>query len=108
MVQDQEGRVLVFSYDYQAEGEFDVVSELETSTTVRILQTAEEETIPEISQPDDYTGYVIRYDTGSGASTPTTLLFLRDETLSADDSGTLGEDASMFSSELNLLATTLS
>ncbi|WP_306054330.1 hypothetical protein [Natronococcus wangiae] len=108
MVQDDgDGQVLTFSYDYQAGSEFDVVSDIETSTTVNILQTAEDETIPEISQPDEYNGYVIRYNGDEAPLSPTTFLFLRDDTLDDDDSGTLGEDASMFSSELNLLETTL-
>ncbi|APX97684.1 hypothetical protein [Natronorubrum daqingense] len=107
MVQDQEDRALVFTYDYESGESFDVVAQLETSTTVDILQTGDGETVPEISQPDDYTGHVIRYNNGEGATAPTTLLFLSDQSLSADDSGSLGEDATMFSSRLNLLATTI-
>ena len=100
----QQDRALVFSYDYYPGTEFDVISQLETGTTVRILQTVDEETVPEISQPDDYTGHVVRYQVGPGAGI-TSFLFLRDEALSAGDSGTMGEVASMFSPDLNLLQT---
>lgn len=107
MVQEEEGRVLVFSYDYEAESNFDVVAQLETSTTVRILQTVDEETVPEISQPDDYTGHIIRYESDDGPLAPTTLLFVRGGSISAGESATLGGDASMFSSQLNLLTTSV-
>ncbi|WP_408957903.1 hypothetical protein [Natrinema sp. 74] len=107
MVQDDDGQVILFTYDYEAGESFDVVSQLETGTTVRILQTTEGETVPEISQPDEYNGYVIRYQAQDGPISPTTFLFVRDQTFSSGDSATLGEDASMFSSTLNLIATTL-
>ncbi|SEW26915.1 hypothetical protein [Natrinema salifodinae] len=107
MVQDEEGRVLAFTYDYEAEESFDVVAQLETSTTVNILQTADEETVPEISQPDEYTGHIIRYQVDDGPEGPTTLLFVRDGSIDSGESATLGEDATMFSTRLNLIATTL-
>lgn len=107
MVQEQEGQALVFSYDYKAGSTFDVISQLETGTTVRLLQTAEGESVPEISQPDEYNGYVIREQTQNGPLAPTTVLFVRGQTFSSGDTATLGEDASMFSSQLNLLSTTL-
>lgn len=107
MVQDDDGQVLMFTYDYEAGESFDVVSQLETSTTVRILQTADEETVSEISQPDEYTGHVVRYQTDSGPQAPTILLFTRDESYESGDSGSLGEDAQMFSSQLNLLSTSI-
>ncbi|RKD97307.1 hypothetical protein [Halopiger aswanensis] len=107
MVQDDDGQVLVFTYDYEAGESFDVVSQLETSTTVRILQTADEETVPEISQPDEYNGHVVRYQADDGPQGPTVLLFTRDQTFESGESGSLGEDAQMFSSRLNLISTSL-
>lgn len=103
----QEESALVFSHDYEAGADFDVISALETSTTVNILQTADGETVPEISQPDDYNGYIIRYNGGDPPLSPTTLLFVSGVSLSDDDSGTLGDSASMFSTQLNLMETTL-
>ncbi|WP_255168061.1 hypothetical protein [Natrononativus amylolyticus] len=102
MVQD-DGRGLVFSYDFHPGQDFDVVAQLEASTTVNVLQL-EDETVPEISQPDDYTGHVIRYDTDGENAGVTTFLFSQDVSLSSDDSGSFGEDATMFSSQLNLLS----
>jgi hypothetical protein len=106
MVQDN-GNVLVYTYNYEAGESFDVVSELETSTTVRALRTAEEESVPEISQPDEYNGYVIRYQVDDGPEGPTVLMFSRDATFDRGDTGTLGEDAAIFSTQLNLLETPL-
>lgn len=102
----QEDRALVFSYDYYPDVDFDVVSQLQTSTTVRILQTVEGETVSEISQPDEYTGHVIRFDIG-GSVGITSFLFLRGQSLSDGDSGTLSGSASMFSPQLNLMQTSL-
>lgn len=107
MVQDDDGQVLVFTYDYEAGEDFDVVSQLETGTTVSILETAEGETVPEISQPDEYTGHVVRYAADNGPQGPTVLLFTRDQSFSSGDSGTLGEDAQIFSTRLNLISTSL-
>lgn len=104
MVQDE--RVLVFSYDYYPGINFDVVSQLETGTTVSILQTVDEETVPEISQPDEYTGHIIRYDIG-GSVGITAFLFSRDVSLDAGDSGTLSDMGSMFSPTLNLMQTSV-
>lgn len=104
----QEGRVLTFSYDYQAGRTFEVISRLQTSTTVRLLTLDDEETIPEISQPDEYTGHVIRPESAAdGALEPTTLLFIRGGSISPGESATFGTDVSMFSSDLNLLSTTV-
>ncbi|WP_254764860.1 hypothetical protein [Natrinema marinum] len=107
MVQDDDGQVLVFTYNYEAGESFDVVSQLETSTTVSILQTADGETVPEISQPDEYTGHVVRYSTDDGPQAPSVLLFTRDQSYSSGDSATLGEDAQMFSTQLNLISTSI-
>ncbi|WP_049924398.1 hypothetical protein [Halopiger djelfimassiliensis] len=102
-----DGRILVFSYDYEAGSQFEVISHLETSTTVRLLQTVDGETVPEISQPDEYVGHVVRYESANGALEPTTLLFIREGRISSGETASIGEDASMFSSDLNLLATTV-
>ncbi|ADB58975.1 hypothetical protein Htur_0074 [Haloterrigena turkmenica DSM 5511] len=105
MVQDDPGQILVFTYDYEAGEDFEVLSQLETSTTVQILQTAEEETVPEISQPDEYVGHVVRYQVDGGPVSPTTLVFIRNGSISTGETGTLGEEATMFSPTLNLLST---
>ncbi|WP_408960382.1 hypothetical protein [Natrinema sp. 74] len=107
MVQEQEERVLLFTYDYEAGSTFDVISTLEAETTVRLLQPTDGETVPEIPQPDEYNGYVVRNQTGNGPLEPTTVLFVRERNLSDGDSETLSDEASMFSSRLNLFSTSL-
>ncbi|WP_254762034.1 hypothetical protein [Natrinema marinum] len=107
MAQERVARVLLFTYDYEAGATFDVISQLEAGTTVALLRTTDGETVPEIPQPDEYTGYVVRNRSDNGPLEPTTVLFVRDRTFSADDSETLSEDASMFSSRLNLFETSL-
>lgn len=102
----EDGNALVFAYDFHPGQSFDVVAQMEQSTTVNVLQV-DEETVSQISQPDNYTGHIIRYDLEGGAGI-TAFLFSQDVSLSAGDSGTLGEDASMFSPELNLLTTNIS
>lgn len=105
----QDDQALVFSYDFHPGQSFDVIAKLQQSTTVRVLRTAEEETVSEISQPDDWSGYVIRYDMGTDGDTAgtTTFVFMREDALSSDDTETFDEDASMFSPELNLLSTSI-
>jgi hypothetical protein len=68
--QPQEG--LVFAYDYWPLTPFLVINQLQTSTTVDILNGIDDEGIPEISQPDDFNGYVVNYrmnDDGPGLYT---------------------------------------
>lgn len=101
----QQDQVAVFADSYYPGAQFDVIAPLQTSTTVEILQV-DGEPVSEISQPDEWSGNLIRYDIGQGAGI-TTFLFVRGQSLSRGDSGTIGQDASVLSSELNLLNTTL-
>lgn len=105
MTQDTNGRTLVFSYDYKPGSEFETIAHLQPGTTIRLLRTVDGETVSEISQPDEYTGHVIRYESSGGALEPTTVLFVREGRISTGESASLDTDASMFSSRLNLLAT---
>lgn len=101
----QQDQVAVFANSFYSGAQFDVIDQLQTSTTVSILQL-DGETVPEISQPDEWTGHIIRYDIDQEAGIMT-FLFVRSGSLSRDNSGTIGENASVLSSELNLLNTTL-
>ncbi|MDS0476870.1 calcium-binding protein [Natrinema sp. 1APR25-10V2] len=101
----QQEQVAVFADSYYPGANFDVVDPLQQGTTVDILQV-DDEPVAEISQPDEWTGHIIRYDIGRGAGI-TTFLFVRGGRLSRGDSGTIGPDASVLSSNLNLLNTTL-
>lgn len=102
----QQERVAVFANNYYPGATFDVIDRIETGTTVDILM-AEGDTVPEISQPDEWVGHIIRYQIGTAESGITTFLFAQGESLDAGDSGTIGEDASVLSSRLNLLSTSL-
>ncbi len=101
----QEDQVAVFASELYPGADFDVLAQLQASTTVEILQL-DGETVPEISQPDEWNGHIIRYDIGQQSGI-TSFLFARGTSLSAGDSGTLGDDASVLSADLNLMNTSL-
>ncbi|WP_227375209.1 twin-arginine translocation signal domain-containing protein [Haladaptatus halobius] len=107
----QGANVLVYTYDYHPNVQFRVVNALEQSTTVRLLQRAGGGNVPEISQPDDYNAYIIRYQLGAGLQGSqgqiTTFVFGRDLSLSSGDTRRFSGDASVFSSTLNLLSTSV-
>ncbi|MCO8244421.1 MULTISPECIES: hypothetical protein [unclassified Haladaptatus] len=100
-----ERSVLVYFDDYVAESEFRVVSMLPATITVRMLMLPGGGEAPEISQPDDYNGYAIRYVRGTnvaGASYVFTKGTLRERTKYR-----FSNDAAVFSSRLGLLDTTV-
>jgi hypothetical protein len=104
--------VLVYTYDYHPNVEFRVVNSLEQATTVRLLERPGGGNVPEISQPDDYDGYIIRYLLGGGGGGNaqgqiTTFMFGRGLSLSRGDTRQFSGNASIFSSTLNLLSTSL-
>lgn len=102
--------VLVYTYDYHPQVQFRVVNALEQATTVRLLERPGGGNVPEISQPDEYDGYIIRYLLGGGGGGQgqiTTFVFGRNLSLSQGDTRQLSGDASVFSSTLNLLSTSL-
>ncbi|MFC4249605.1 hypothetical protein ACFOZ7_22180 [Natribaculum luteum] len=103
---DDDGDALVFAYDYIPGQDFEVLSQLDQSTTVQVLQLDDEE-VDEISSPDEYNGYAVRYNTDADTAGTTTFVFLRDETLDTEDTETFEGDATMFSSDLNLLSDSL-
>ncbi|WP_408960381.1 calcium-binding protein [Natrinema sp. 74] len=101
----QQDQVAVFADSYYPRADFDVVAQLQASTTVDILQV-DDEPVAEIAQPDEWSGHLIQYDIGQGAGI-TTFLFVRGQSLNSGDSTTIGPEASVLSSELNLLNTSL-
>ncbi|ODR82947.1 hypothetical protein BG842_15190 [Haladaptatus sp. W1] len=106
----QNQNVLVYTYDYHPNVEFRVENSLEKATTVRLLQRPGGGNVPEISQPDNYNGYIIRYllgQNGGSEAQITTFLFGDGLSLSQGDTRRLSGGASVFSSTLNLLSTNL-
>ncbi|MFC4249606.1 twin-arginine translocation signal domain-containing protein [Natribaculum luteum] len=101
-----DGDVLVFSYDYLPNQDFEVLAQLDQSTTISILELDGEE-VEEIGGGDDYDGYVIRYDMGEDTAGVTTFLFTDEASLSEGDTETMSADASMLSSDLNILSASL-
>ncbi|KZN26313.1 hypothetical protein A4G99_21115 [Haladaptatus sp. R4] len=102
--------VLVYTYDYHPNVEFRVVNSLEKSTTVRLLEKPGGGNVSEISQPDNYNGYIIRYLLGGGGGGQgqiTTFMFAEGVSLSQGDTRRFSGSASVFSSTLNLLSTNL-
>ncbi|WP_266079134.1 hypothetical protein [Haladaptatus caseinilyticus] len=99
--------VLVYTYDYHPNVPFRVTNSLEASTTISLLERPGGGDVPEISQPDEYNGWVIRYDLGGQDAAITTIMFSRSASLSRGDRRRFAGDATIFSSELNLLSTTL-
>ncbi len=103
----QDSEVLVYTYDYHPNVPFRVTNTLEQSTTVSLLERPGGGDVPEISQPDDYSGWVIRYNLGGQNAAITTIMFSRSADLSSGDRRRFSGDATIFSSELNLLSTNL-
>jgi hypothetical protein len=103
----QEGRsVLVYFDDYVADARFRVVSVLPASITVRMLTLPGGGEALEISQPDDYNGYAIRYDRGTGSVAGASYVFTKG-TLQERTKYEFSRDATVFSSRLGLLETTV-
>lgn len=104
--QDDE-EVVVFGDDYFAGTNFDVVAELEQQTMSDVVQSATEGTgQTAFEDPDDWDGYIIRYDIGDDLGV-LGLLFAEEVDLSAGDSETMGEEGSFRNSALNLVETDL-
>lgn len=97
----QNQNALVFSYQFYPGSEFRVSAPLQQSTTVDILQGPTDEGVPEISQPDEYNGYVISYQIGESAIY--TYVFVRGQSLEQDSTYSFGDQSQVFSAQLNLL-----
>ncbi|WP_175424182.1 hypothetical protein [Haladaptatus sp. W1] len=102
--------VLVFLYGYQPNLPFRVLGTLEQVNTVRLLTPIRGGPAPEISQPDNYTGYIIGL-VGLDVRTPT-FLFTQDSQLNINPTQAFSgyqfsPEFASFSSELSLIETTI-
>ncbi|WP_458209018.1 twin-arginine translocation signal domain-containing protein [Haladaptatus sp. NG-SE-30] len=103
----QAQEALVYMYDYHPNVPFRVTNALQQSTTIRLLRRVGGGNVPEISQPDDYDGWIIRYELGGENAALTTFMFARNVNVSTGDRRQFAPDATVFSSSLNLLSTRL-
>lgn len=93
------GSVLVFTRDFYPNVPFRIVSQLPAFITVSILDQPPDG-VQVISQPDDYNGYVARYDFHE---TPIFVFLFSRRYFSAGSRHRFGDDATYFSSNLDLL-----
>ncbi len=98
--------VLMYFDDYVAKSRFRVVSMLPATITVRMLIPPGGGEAPEISQPDDYNGYAIRYVQGTNVA-GASYVFTKGA-LQQGAKYRFSNDATVFSSRLGLLDTTVS
>lgn len=96
--------VLMFGYGYYPGTEFTIEAPLSTSTTVDVLNGPDDEGIPEISQPDEYNGYVTNLLLGT---LPTYSFLFSRQPLQRDSRFLVTFEAQVLSSELNLLEVVL-
>ncbi|WP_227355454.1 hypothetical protein [Haladaptatus salinisoli] len=98
---------LVYTDDYIARTPFRVVAELPISITIQLLSLPNGNNVPEISQPDDYNGYTIRYSFGDGNVVDASYVFTTG-TLREGISYRFAPEANFLNGRLNLLSTTVS
>lgn len=97
--------VLVPTTDYRPGLTVRVVDRLPAETVVRLLRLPNGKTVPVLTRPDEYLGYVARDESGGSQVYSTTVLFTRDS-LETGVSYRFGDDVSMFSPELHLFRVT--
>jgi len=105
MTQQDTQTAIVLAYDYYPGVSFDITTQLQQSTTVNILDGPDDEGIPEIDNPSDYNGYVMSYDLEGNSIY---AYMFTTGNVQQDDTLTFGEDASYFSTDLNLVETSAS
>lgn len=103
--QDGQDEVLVFTDDYIARTPFHVIAQLPQSITIRLLRLPNGNEVPEISQPDDYNGYSIRY--GNGGNVIGASYVFTQGTLREGRRFRFSSDANIFSGRLNLVSATV-
>lgn len=100
-----DGLVLVPLIDYHPGLTVRVVDRLPAPTVVRLLRLPNDETVPVLTRPDEYAGYVVRSENGDERVYSTTFVFTRDA-LEIDARYEFGADAQVFSTQLNLFRAT--
>ena len=104
-LQQQPSQVLMFAYDYHPSRSIQVVNQLQQQTINTILgQSVGQNGNQIVSDPTEYNGYIVQYESGDGGAGEYTLAFSRDQPLSTDQSYQLTPgNATFFNSDINLL-----
>jgi hypothetical protein len=101
-----ERSVLLSMDEYRPGMTVRVVGQLLASTVVDLLELPTGETVPVLSRPDEYTGYVVRSEPGRTQVWSTMIVFTR-ESLEIGACYVFEADAQVFSTQLYLLRTTV-
>jgi len=96
----------VFAYDYWPLTPFTVTNQLQTTTTVDILNGIDDEGIAEISQPDVFNGYVVDYRLQRGGPGRFTLVFT-EAMLEPGERYQFGMDSQVFSTRVGVISAML-
>lgn len=97
---EQFGNVLVFARDFHPNTRFRIVGRLAAGITVEMLRGPAGQSVPVLTQPDDFDGYVISSTVGTSAFY--SFLFA-EQFLLSEARYSFGSEATYFSSVLNLL-----
>lgn len=98
--------VLVPVNEYRPGTTARVVDRLPATIVVELLRLPNGETVPVLTRPDEYTGYVVRSEFGGEQVRWTTIVFTR-EALESDSRYVFEADAQVYSTQLSLLETTV-
>lgn len=99
--------VLVSLADYWPGLTVRVVDRLPVPIAVQLLRLPNDETVPVLTRPDEYAGYVVRAESGDEQVYSTMFVFTRGS-LEPGVEYEFGTDAQMFSTQLNLFRVTAS
>lgn len=97
--------VLIPMTEYRPGLTLRVVERLPAPIAVQLLRLPNDETVPVLERPDEYTGYVARAEVEEDLVRSTTVIFTR-ESLESGACYTFEADAQVFSSPLHLFRAT--
>ncbi|WP_254764862.1 hypothetical protein [Natrinema marinum] len=98
--------MLVPIHEYRPGLTVRVVDRLPAPITVQLLRLPNGRTIPELTRPDEYGGYVVRAELGPNRVRSTIIVFTRGS-LERDECYLFSTDGQVFSTRLHLFETTV-
>ncbi|MDS0478433.1 hypothetical protein [Natrinema sp. 1APR25-10V2] len=99
--------MLVPIHEYRPGLTVRVVDRLPAPITVQLLRLPNGTTVPELTQPDEYAGYVARTEPGADRVRSTMIVFTRGS-LETDACYTFEADVQVFNTQLHLFETAVS